>query len=119
MMIVTFTRLLAIRMVASVRSDSARNCMILASAFDFSSSSSLKSLGVSEKKAISDPEAKPDTNNRRHAITPATIAPTEGVNNVISLNNCKKSSMVYSGAASVFGVSISILSAHISVTYRR
>ena len=77
-MTVTLTRLFVIRMVANVRSDSARNCLMLTSLGFFSSSSSLKSTGDNEKKAISEPEAKLDTNSKRQAVTPATMAPIDG-----------------------------------------
>ena len=82
MMMVTFTRLLVIRMVASVRSESSRSALMLMSPCDFSSSSSLKSAGDSEKKAISDPEAKLDTNSNRQAATPASMVPIDGDNSV-------------------------------------
>ena len=65
---VTFTRLLVMRMVASVRSESSRSARILWSAVT-SSSNSLRSVGESEKKAISEPEAKPEANSSRQAMT--------------------------------------------------
>ena len=92
-MMVTFTRLLVISMVASVRSESLRNCLICTSPVVFSSSSSFRSDGDKEKNAISEPEAKLDTNNKRQAQIPATMAPMDGDIRVTSLNTCKYSSM--------------------------
>ena len=86
-MMVTFTRLLVISIVASVRSESSRSCLILTSSEVRSSSSSFKSLGDKEKNAISEPEAKPDTNNSRQAKTPAIIAPNDGAISVTPSKN--------------------------------
>ena len=72
---VTFTKLLVIRMVANVRSESLRSAMILPSDADFSSSNSFSSFGVKEKKAISLPEAKPETKSKANAKTNAITAP--------------------------------------------
>ena len=76
---VTFTKLLVIKMVAKVRSESLRSSSIFLSRSSLLSSNSFKSLGESEKNAISEPEAKPDRNNKRMAKMPEMIAPKEGV----------------------------------------
>ena len=87
-MIVTLITLLAIRMVASVRSESSRNSRIRLSLSELLSSSSLMSLGDSEKKAISDPDAKPEKSRRIAAKMIAKMAPAEGAMRVTSLNIC-------------------------------
>ena len=89
-MMVTLTKLFVIKMVANVRSESSRNCLICWSSSVFSSSSSLKSAGDSEKKAISEPEAKPDANNSPQASKPAMIAPVDGVIRVTSFSISRK-----------------------------
>ena len=81
MMMVTLTRLLVISMVASVRSLSALSFSMLASLLLFSGSSSLRSLGDNEKKAISEPEANPETSSSSPASTIAKMAPAEGAIN--------------------------------------
>ena len=88
MIIVTLTKLFVIKMVASVRSESARSSMIFLSHSSLLSSISFRSLGESEKKAISEPDANPETTNRRHAKIAAKTAPAEGVSQETSLNNC-------------------------------
>ena len=88
MMMATFTRLLVMRMVASVRSESSPSARICLSRSSLLSSSSFKSLGESEKKAISEPEAKPEKKSNMAASRPAKMAPMEGAMNVISLNIC-------------------------------
>ena len=85
MMIATFTRLLVIRMVAKVRSESSRRARIFLSFSSELSSSSFMSFGESEKKAISDPEAKPEKNKRIRARIPEKMAPMEGAMIVTSL----------------------------------
>ena len=75
MMMVTFTKLLVMRMVASVRSESSRSAIILLSEAYLPSSNSFSSLGVNEKIAISLPEAKPDTKSRASAKINAKRAP--------------------------------------------
>ena len=79
MMMVTFTKLFVMRIVASKRSLSESKSLILESAGCFRSAIVLKSAGESEKKAISEAEAKPDTIKRRPANTMAMIADTVGV----------------------------------------
>ena len=85
---VTFTRLLVIRIVASVRSESSRRARIALSLSKLLSSNSLISLGVNEKKAISEPDAKPENNRRTAASITAKMAPMEGAMIVTSLNIC-------------------------------
>ncbi len=67
------------RIVARVRSESLHSSSIFLSTGYLSSSSSLMSAGDSEKKAISEPEANPDTKSRNAAITTATSAPAVGM----------------------------------------
>ena len=81
MMMVTFTKLLVIRMVANVRSEFSRNFRILRSASFLSSSSSFRLLGDKEKKAISDPDVKAENTNSTHAKTQEMIAPVVGTTN--------------------------------------
>ena len=90
-MIVTFTKLLVIKMVANVRSESSRNICIFLSASVFSSSSSATSVGDKLKKAISEPLAKADMPNNIAASTAATITPAEVC---ISITSPKASVMV-------------------------
>ena len=85
---VTFTRLLVISIVASVRSLSLRSFTIFSSAGFLSSSSSLRSVGDSEKNAISDPEAKPEAKRSRHAKRAAKISPNPKGFSCTSLNSC-------------------------------
>ena len=47
----------------------------------FPSSISLRSEGVSEKKAISDADTKPEQKSRKHINTRATTTPAEGAVN--------------------------------------
>ena len=72
---VTLTKLLAIKMVASVRSESSRKHRIISSVFLFSGSSSETSVGERLKMAISEPLANPDTISNRAANTAATTTP--------------------------------------------
>ena len=75
------------------KEESSRNSLMVASEAECSSSSSFSSAGESEKKAISEPEAKPETNKSRHAMIPEMTAPNEGVRSVTSLNICRKLSI--------------------------
>ena len=59
MIMVTFTKLFVIRIVANKRSESSRRKLIFSSAGCLRSSISFLSEGESEKKAISEAEAKP------------------------------------------------------------
>ena len=45
---------------------------------------------ASEKKAISEPEAKPETKSNAHASNPAMTVPVDGVDSVTSLNISRK-----------------------------
>ena len=87
-MMETLITLLVIRMVANVRSESSRSSRIRLSFSELLSSNSLTSLGVKEKKAISDPDAKPEKSNKTAANTIAKMAPAEGAITVTSLNIC-------------------------------
>ena len=78
MMMVTFTKLLEIKMVANNLSESSNKDAIYLSDEWFSSSISLRSLGDKEKNAISDADTKPEANNNNTAKTMAIIAPNEG-----------------------------------------
>lgn len=63
----TLTVLLAINIVANNRSLSSRNLRIFLSEECFSSPMRFKSFGLSEKKAISDPETKAEQHNNNIA----------------------------------------------------
>ena len=76
--IVTFTKLLATKIVANNISESANNVLIFLSAEWFSSSISFKSEGEREKNAISDAEAKAETPSKSPANAIAIIAETDG-----------------------------------------
>ena len=86
MTIVTFTKLLVIKIVASRRSLSSSKLSTRLFTSVSTSSSWLISDGESEKKAISEAEANADSKRSRAAKTIATIAPTDGEEIVISLN---------------------------------
>ena len=79
MIIVTFTKLFVIRIVASNRSVSDNKLVIFLSDGCFPSAITFKSEGEREKKAISEADANPETNNNKPANTIATIADTDGV----------------------------------------
>ena len=80
-MMVTFTRLLVMSIVASVRSESSLSERILWSGSCLESSSSLMSEGESEKKAISDPDANPERTSKIQANAAAIHTPAVGVIN--------------------------------------
>jgi hypothetical protein len=61
--------------------------MYLSESF-FSSFNSFKSLGEREKKAISEPEAKPENKRSKPAIIIAITAPIVGAVTVTSLRIC-------------------------------
>lgn len=86
MMMVTFTKLFVINIVASSRSVSASRLLIRSSEGCFPSATVFRSEGESEKKAISAAEAKPDTSSSPPASTMAIRAEIEGVCTVIPLN---------------------------------
>ena len=79
MIIATFTKLFDKTMVASNRSELVNNAFTRLSAGWFSSSTSFKSEGESEKKAISEAETNPEIQSSNKDNTNATTAPTEGV----------------------------------------
>ncbi|EDM20204.1 hypothetical protein BACCAC_02371 [Bacteroides caccae ATCC 43185] len=85
MIMVTFTKLLVINIVANKRSESSRRKLIFSSAGCLRSSISFLSEGESEKKAISEAEAKPEASRSTPASTMAIIAEIEGVFTVIPL----------------------------------
>ena len=87
MIMVTFTKLLVINIVANKRSESSRRKLIFSSAGCLRSSISFLSEGESEKKAISEAEAKPEASRSTPASTMAIIAEIEGVFTVIPLKN--------------------------------
>ena len=76
---VTLTTLLAINMVANVRSLSLRNMLICWSDLLFDCSSWATSEGERLKKAISEPLAKPDINSKTTVNAIANITPTDGI----------------------------------------
>ena len=65
-------------MVAYVRSLSSSNDLILRSISVFPALISVISAGIRLKKAISEPLAKPETNNKKNANTSATTTPKVG-----------------------------------------
>ena len=85
MIIVTFTKLFVISIVANNRSVSSNRFLIFPSEGCFPSSTEFKSDGESEKNAISEAEAKPEASKSTPANTMAIIAETEGVCTVIPL----------------------------------
>ena len=85
MIMVTFTKLLVINIVANKRSESSRRKIILSSAGCLRSTISFLSEGESEKIAIYEAEAKPDASRSTPASTMAIIAEIEGVFTVIPL----------------------------------
>ena len=85
-MIVTFTKLLVISIVARVRSESTLNIFIFESLIVCSSSSIDISLGDSEKKAISDADIIPETYKRKAINIKETYTPNVGEYTSILLN---------------------------------
>ena len=79
MIMVTFTKLFVISIVASSRSVSSNKFLIFSSEGCFPSSIEFKSDGESEKNAISDAEAKPEASRSKPARIMAIIADNEGV----------------------------------------
>ena len=78
MIMVTFTKLFVINIVANNRSVSSNKLRIFLSEECFPSSIVLKSDGESEKKAISEAEAKPETSKSKLAKIIAITAEIEG-----------------------------------------
>ena len=83
--IVTFTKLFVINIVANKRSVSSNKFLIFSSEGCFPSSMALKSEGDNEKNAISEAEAKPEASKSTPAKTMAIIAEIEGACTVIPL----------------------------------
>ena len=77
-MIVTFTKLLEIKMVANSFSESFNKAIIRPSEECSSSYISLRLFGEREKNAISEADTKPEANNSNTAKLIVTIAPKEG-----------------------------------------
>ena len=75
------TKLFDMRMVASSFCDLLSSLLMIRSLALFPSSISLRSVGVSEKKAISEADTKPEQKSNRQANTSATTAPIEGAVN--------------------------------------
>ena len=82
---VTLTKLLDMRIVANSLSESSRRFFIRLSEECSSFSISLRSVGESEKNAISEAETNPEAYNKRIANTKATSAPSEGALTVTPL----------------------------------
>ena len=74
-MMVTLTKLLAIRIVANVLSESSRSMEMLLSAGFFSGSRLSRSCGDKLKNAISEPLAKPDNKSKKAARRAANRTP--------------------------------------------
>lgn len=85
-MIVTFTKSLAIKMVANKCSESFNKDLIRLSTIFSCLSTSFKSLGEREKNAISDAETKAEHPKSITANKSATIAPKLGAITVTPLN---------------------------------
>ena len=83
--IVTIKKMCGIKKVASRRSVSDNKALMLESDGCLCSAIVFKSAGESEKKAISEAEANPDTSKRRPAKTMATMDDTVGACTVIPL----------------------------------
>lgn len=79
MIIVTLTKLLVMRIVANVLSESSRNILILASLGFFSISNEAMSVGLKLKKAISDPLANADIINNKAVMIQTMITPMVGI----------------------------------------
>ena len=79
MIMVTFTKLFVIRIVANKRSLLSSRLLIFSSEGCFLSAIAFRSDGEREKKAISEADAKPETSKSKPANTMATTAEIEGV----------------------------------------
>ena len=86
MIIVTFTKLFVIKIVANKRSLPSNRLLIFSSDGCFFSAIALKSDGEREKKALSEADAKPETSKSKPANTMAIMAETEGTCTDIPLN---------------------------------
>ena len=98
MIIVTFTKLLEIRIVANKCSESSSRALIRLSEEVCPSSISLKSPGDREKKAISEADTKPDAYNNITANKIAMIAPMVGAVTVTPSNKSAKRHKYESGS---------------------
>lgn len=78
MIMVTFTKLFVIKIVANRRSVLSNKLLIFTSEGCFFSAMAFKSDGESEKNAISEAEAKPETSSNKPANTIAMMAEIEG-----------------------------------------
>ena len=114
-MIMTFTKLLAIKMVARVRSESSRNILICWSVVVLESSSSSTSAGERLKKAISEPLAKADKRSNMAAKAAAMIQPVEG-GRIVKSPKASVMVDISNFYESLSLDSISMLSTYISVT---
>ena len=88
MIMVTLTKLLTMRIVAKVRSESSLSISIHLSLSLVSGSISAKSFGVRLKNAISEPLANPDSIRRNTVAIKQKYTPIDGVISVISLSVC-------------------------------
>ena len=79
MIMVTFTKLFVINIVANKRSLLSSRLLIFSSEGCFLSAIAFRSDGEREKKAISEADAKPETSKSKPANTMATTAEIEGV----------------------------------------
>ena len=77
-MMVTFTKLFVIKIVANKRSLLSSKLLIFSSEECFLSAIAFMSDGEREKKAISEADAKPETSNNTPANTMAITAEREG-----------------------------------------
>ena len=78
---VMLTKLFDMSIVASSFCDLFSSLLMIRSLTLLPSSISLRSVGVSEKKAISEADTKPEQKSSRQANTSATTAPIEGAVN--------------------------------------
>ena len=78
---VILTKLFEMRMVAKSFCDRPSHLLMIRSLKASLSSLSLRSEGVSEKKAISDADTKPEQKSNIQAKTKATMTPTDGAVN--------------------------------------
>ena len=88
MIMVTLTKLLTMRIVAKVRSESSLSISIHLSLSLVSGSISAKSFGVRLKNAISEPLANPDSIRRNTVAIKQKYTPIDGVISVISFSVC-------------------------------
>ena len=95
---VTFTKLLEIKIVANKRSESFNKVMMRLSDECSSSSISLRSFGEREKNAISEADTKPDANKSNTARMIATMAPNEGGQTVTPSKSSAKRHKYESGS---------------------